>query len=171
MCKIISPGSPDSGQCASKDRSDQAPQCVVQNIVNLKIPQMIVKLGKFRRAAAKKAYDCTGDNAVSHGPEYKGEKVSHWNVQQDIQKDLTRRRVVPDVDVTERLPDPFGEHLQSSFQSQIQVKGLSVIAERGKFGRVDPFPAKDRETEIAQNIHGKNDKCRSSDKGLKMQHT
>lgn len=171
MCKISSPGSPDPGQCASKDRSDQAPQCIVQNIVNLKISQVIVKLGKFRRAAAKKTYDRTGDNAVAHGLAYKGKQISHRNVQKNVQEDLTRRRVVSDVDVAERLPDAFGEHLQSSFQSQIQVKGLPVISERGKFGCVDPFPAKDRETEIAQNIHCKNDERRSSDKGLKMQYT
>ena len=171
MCKISSSGSPDPGQCTSQDRSDQAPQRIVQNIVNLKVTQVIVQLGKFRRAAAEKSYDRTGDNTVAHRLTYKRKQISHRNVQQNVQEDFTGRRVVSDVDVAERLPDAFGEHLQSPFQSQIKVKGLPVIAESRKLGCVDAFPAQDRETEIAQNIHGKNDERRSSDKGFKMQYT
>ena len=94
MCKISSSGSPDPGQCASQDRSDQAPQRIVQNIVNLKVTQVIVQLGKFRRAAAEKSYDRTGDNTVAHRLTYKRKQISHRNVQQNVQEDLTSRRVV-----------------------------------------------------------------------------
>ena len=94
MCKISSSGSPDPGQCASQDRSDQAPQRIVQNIVNLKVTQVIVQLGKFRRAAAEKSYDRTGDNTVTHRLTYKRKQISHRNVQQNVQEDFTGRRVM-----------------------------------------------------------------------------
>ena len=150
-----STGPPHPGQHAAEDRSDQASECIVDDVIDLEISDAPAKLRVFRGAAAQKSGHRTGSNTVPHWFDHKRQQVPHRYIKKNVQKYFSGCSQIADVDMFQRTPQSVREHTERFDQSVVKIESSSITHKRGQLFCVDHFPAQDRKTQISQYINDK----------------